>query len=1075
MKDLRELQTHRRELLLAEVAGLLHNLGKLSSQFAQKFVTSATPAAKEYEFEFVLRGADAVQLTRGASLIRSKQGVALVRDLLDASIWNGDAPVAAALKAKLSQGATTSSVDGTRDHITKARKGATGTDTALNTQIEGVANRLASAVKLAELLQNTHLAAADILDRGVANGPQYAFLRDTRLSLLGADASLGQLVTLMWDDYHGLGAGQQREEGLAFWTGHTSILQRYLITSHGVISGLEKEKQADREKPKNPTDANHLYRMSAFGYEGDNDRVDPAALDSARDTWLTELVRTLGQALGPTASQQGLADAREYIVGLTSKALELGLGDTQRPINDITLWDYASFIAALFKSAVAKAVLEDHFVETRDLRWRLLSVRYDGLAYLGQADRVSDLLARRQALHAAHEAVRVLVETEYPLGNEIYRDENGSIFLVPHLTEDGADRSVLTMPVGDNDTFGELIARRFASTPRTQTVRGEERERPALGGELRPLIALNKPAGGEMGLTEKSISLPHAAGWTHPLLQPDPAIVETWWPDSDSDVDVCTVCGLRPQGYGTNDPEKQKKAQDRGVCYVCLERRDDRSEKWVTDTEEFARTIWMEEVADQNGRVALVTGRFGLDGWLDGSLIPTLSKSASFGRIRRCWRTTQAFWEAVQDALPGWVGEPRDRLELRPSAITDRTKLGRYHAYELDLKGRYLEVVWDPAGQRFITVENLEYAEGALGFGDLEASLRGRTVTVYEPSGHLARRASRTDIQIDRDGVRRLSRVYSPVIPLLSEPAIFMALVPATAALDVAHGIKERYELEMGKVRDRLPLHLGLVFAPRRTPVRALLAAARRFLDQPDVWETWRVQSASVQTDSDRSATDLKLDFDNGITWQIPLLLGGSQSSASPTEDKWHSWVLPLTSPGQPPVVGQARQAADLRPGDRIAVRPSRFDFEFLDTTVRALEISYEQTGASGSPIAHRRGSATRPFYLEDLDHLGRLWNSLASGPRPLETAQIQNLQGMLQGYVTEWFGGDIRRATAAPVYRQFALDVLHREDPSWWTGLDEAVRQEMERAVQDGTLLDLLELKMHILRERPEERVIAG
>ena len=43
-----------------------------------------------------------------------------------------------------------------------------------------------------------------------------------------------------------------------------------------------------------------------------------------------------------------------------------------------------------------------------------------------------------------------------------------------------------------------------------------------------------------------------------------------------------------------------------------------------------------------------------------------------------------------------------------------------------------------------------------------------------------------------------------------------MALIPAAVALDVATKISQRYELEMSKVRNRLPMLLGLIFFDRR-------------------------------------------------------------------------------------------------------------------------------------------------------------------------------------------------------------------------------------------------------------------
>ncbi|WP_421658967.1 hypothetical protein [Leptothermofonsia sp. ETS-13] len=62
-----------------------------------------------------------------------------------------------------------------------------------------------------------------------------------------------------------------------------------------------------------------------------------------------------------------------------------------------------------------------------DLRWRLLSIRVNGLEYITNVIRLPDLLSRQDILNDSLDKVRHLLEEEYPLGNEVYRDENGSL------------------------------------------------------------------------------------------------------------------------------------------------------------------------------------------------------------------------------------------------------------------------------------------------------------------------------------------------------------------------------------------------------------------------------------------------------------------------------------------------------------------------------------------------------------------------------------------------------------------------------------------------------------------------
>ena len=69
-----------------------------------------------------------------------------------------------------------------------------------------------------------------------------------------------------------------------------------------------------------------------------------------------------------------------------------------------------------------------------------------------------------------------------------------------------------------------------------------------------------------------------------------------------------------------------------------------------------------------------------------------------------------------------------------------------------------------------------------------------------------------------------------------------MVIVPADKALQVMRAIKEKYEKEVGKVRNRLPMVAGIVFADARTPLSAILDAGRQILNQPVPYEQWKIK-----------------------------------------------------------------------------------------------------------------------------------------------------------------------------------------------------------------------------------------
>jgi hypothetical protein len=789
-------------------------------------------------------------------------------------------------------------------------------------------------------------------------------------------------------------------------------------------------------------------------------------------------------------------------------------GDTRRPINEVTLWDWSSIVAALYKAEVARYVLTGQRREPRDIAWRLLSLRTDGLSYLLSAPSIPDLLARRNMLQDGWNRVRRLLEETYPLGLEVYRDENGSVFVVPDIEQ--LDTALVNSAT--HKTLGQHILEKFAE--------GTIENDPCLAikGEIVPEVYVDsEPWKGQPTSQElppigknwkRSGEKGHLERETH--LIADPRFVADAWRRHHGE--ICTVCGLRPQGPST-------KAKNRNVCGICERRRADRAKEWAT--EKLYTTIWVDEVVDVNGRLALLVGTFDLTHWLSGVFVRTLAvrdpkcdstktadvlaKSPSFARLRRIWETTRRFWQEVvptpeigedskhyadrlrKSVLGRCAPQIGPRLEIRgqlPRHVEN--PLGPYHAYEIVLpQDVKVSALWDPENKRFIILENLLYiarlldenvytCKGAL--ETVKSALRG-TLTVGEPTGYGAVNKVWGEITVEEGGASEIDGGYFPVIPILAEPRIFMALVPADKALKVVEEIKAKYEREMGKVRNRLPLHLGIVFAHRRTPMRALLDAGRQMLRRTCDAAGWQVRKVREQPDKggtlpERFHADQNGQFakwyevvleKNGcqITWYVPMMMGDGQ-----TKDPWYPYVF-LETDDEPtdrsrrflapnPETGRDGwlvHVGELKSGDRIYFAPSTFDYEFLDVTSRRFEIHYDGNG-------RRVTRPTRPYYLDDLERLNTLWYHLLH----LSRTQRHQVISTVETTREVWFGRDEgKRSWRDDVFKRFVADTL--AGAAWpgghpWRSISPDERTALIEAGMRGELADLAELHMEILKE---------
>lgn len=779
--------------------------------------------------------------------------------------------------------------------------------------------------------------------------------------------------------------------------------------------------------------------------------------------------------------------------------------DTRRPINEISLWDWGFLVGALYKASLAGLLL-GYSPTPNDLRWRLLSIRFDGFGFFGKTNRISDLLARRNLLEKALDNVRNLLEIEYPLGTEIYRDENGSIFVVPGCEKGNCTLDLLDLKAGGK-TLEELIQNEIEK---------------AIDKELVPNIRIDKqPWWGQDPDWSSKKNTPHLLQNELPPitdhLKPFSTFSDPDWVDKQwqvmvdgkyklTNAEVCTVCGVRPQGYGTQDWDKHRnekhmygekplecqvcKAQNRAVCQVCEKRREDRSKIWAQARHEkdetrtpWQQTIWIDEVADKNGRLALIVGKFELTEWLNGNMIQTLlvtkppdyhQKNPSFARIQRVWRTTQKFWKQVEEQdIPSVVKPDHQRVEIVVSFKEGNKPLeGKYHAYDAEMNGRRITLVWDSEKQCLLTSVNLTtWIEG--GADSLSKQLRSNDeIQLYESGGYGQKRNLLGTVNVIEAKVIPIP--YTPIIPLLSQPASFMMLVPASKALKVAQKISQRYELEMSKVRNRLPLLLGTIFFDKRQPFFSALDAGRRLLTSKFNTETCQVTCNCArleelgdqppcylkETSSENELSKPKPHFmkwhelrlttekGNSLLWRASTVMGDGT-----TLDDWYPYVHVVKDCNNqipkdrkqfehPKDSGQLWvHVSDVLEGDTVKYIPSRFTWLHLDTSARRFVVLDDD----------------RIQPLEELERITGLWEHLKKKDA-LTQSQLQAVVSLLATKREKW-------NNSPEQFKQLVETTLHIEGLDG-VSLDDVISGRLERT---------FELHHHILKEKVKEKNSVG
>ncbi len=274
----------------------------------------------------------------------------------------------------------------------------------------------------------------------------------------------------------------------------------------------------------------------------------------------------------------------------------------------------------------------------------------------------------------------------------------------------------------------------------------------------------------------------------------------------------------------------------------------------------------------------------------------------------------------------------------------------------------------------------------------------------------------------------------------------------------------------MGKVRNRLPLTVGVVFAGSRTPLPAILDAGRRMLrpstssektmpELPTGSEIWKV------TDVDKSEWPLKVSLtlkkdERTIELAVPTIMGDEI-----TEDVWYPYWC-LTKDASDGMVRTRKfkgidgkwwvHVTDLYPGDEVSFMPSRFDFELLDTAARRFEVSYKD----GRRREETRSA--RPYCLEQLGDLQGLWDILSEG---LYTSQIDTLVSLIEAKRREW---RLNRGQEDSTFTQIVSDII--DNANWQEGKHPkhiGKKDILCKAAVSGQLTDVADLYMHILKEK--------
>jgi len=384
-----------------------------------------------------------------------------------------------------------------------------------------------------------------------------------------------------------------------------------LQAGHGMASGIEKNLPSSTSKYLGQ-DASHMWLSTAFGHPLHNLLAYPSEL-LTEFGWkrLLEQIKQLLtelQRLGDNANDlDGWWRWRDTTVGPEGwlrQAFTSTLAETRLPNNDVTLFDQSYVAAALFKSAAAGAILEGRSFPwssnglKQQTRWRLLTVGIGADHYEARAVKIGDWTGARLALDEFFTRVCRLVEVDLAVGSLLYRDSKVHVFSFPG-ERFGNDKQGYQGGDLQTDNWQRWL---------TEQIDGYARE---VNLETPPYCNISEPSRSLVGMVaeirkaREKMTVPLHRHWQIPG-------------QDSANGNVCPVCLVR---RSPSETDKQR------PCEPCERRRTHRLDGWL-EGKLCSDSIWIDEVADANGRVALVTMSLDIEPWLDGTRLDALRTQA---------------------------------------------------------------------------------------------------------------------------------------------------------------------------------------------------------------------------------------------------------------------------------------------------------------------------------------------------------------------------------------------------------------------------------------------------------------
>ena len=815
---------------------------------------------------------------------------------------------------------------------------------------------------------------------------------------------------------------------------------------------------------------------------------------------------------------------RNEFYEIVEKYFPLSLAETRRPSNDINLYDHCYMTGSISKVGIVGFILTEklrnEFKEaisrSREykFKFRLLVVGFDGYGFLTKVNRLPDFIGRFEKLERMREKIREIVEFEIPIGNLVYEDLSMMCFLIPDLAylEDRDEivkeiRKRVTSVIV-NDTNGLVVP--FIDVYGKENGESSEYIGPLIkNAKIEVSKKVTSPYSGDFELIN---TLPWVKDWENRWMCFDCQSLFTVPEDNKcpkcsskriKQREKCYVCGYAPE-YPI--PEGVVFTKGEKLCEYCYNLRLEGVVRRITRSME-EECVWLDQIRDENNLIALIVGKIRpVEKWLNGHYIkkttftvfanPKENKKNKLNQVKGIIKTKGRNYKLYED-VKKIVEHNSEALEYFNLGIEQLLKENispddsRVEVFIEELIKLLSEKSASPSRLRRVWKEFEEFSdksieiakkffdnkkrkqlilkidkelkeERTLGKSELGTVISGKkeiiTIDYLDcikddkkldelSEEKIKKLLLKKEIEVEwEDGKKEMYKIedvkvehFIPIVSIYRAAGEFMFLCPAKYALAIITRIKAYFFKRFNKALGKLSLNLGLIYFKYKQPLYLVLDAGRRLLKEFEsevLREMDKEKSYEIKRNGDIFIVD-------ELRWNVvPKFDDGS-------EDWYYCTIRDST--------GEYRPMLEINNG-RIQVHHNFLDYEYLESTQKRFAIILE---SSKRPHPILKKASPRPYLLEELGRIIKLWEILNPENGKLTKTQIMKIMHICSNKIEDWEEDGL--------VKEFIKSTVENS-----TKLKNEEKDFLIKSINDGLFFDTIELFIKLEQELSSFDVIS-